>query len=98
MVALVGLGACGVTKDEAVRLKDGQTLGDPQLGLEYCTSFGCLYDGEACVEVFFEYGRSPALCLYLADICDKVECETPGKQCAVFDGFPGQVKCIDPKN
>ena len=86
-----------MTRDEAVRLKEGQTLGDAEIGgLEYCTSFGCPYDGQACLEVFFEYGRSPALCLFAAEVCDRVECETPGKVCALFDGFPGQVKCIDP--
>lgn len=96
-VALLGLGACGVTRDEAVRLKEGATLGDPDLGLQYCTSFGCLYAGQACLEVFFEYGRSPALCLFL-DVCDKLECEQQGQRCAIFDGYPGQVKCIDPED
>ena len=57
----------------------------------YCSTLGCAYDGQACLEVFFEYGR-PALCLFL-DVCDKLECEGGGR-CAIFDGFPGQVKCI----
>lgn len=92
--ALVGLTSCGVTKDEAVRLKEGQTLGDPNVGLSYCSTLGCPYDNQACLEVFFDYGRSPALCLTL-DVCDRLECETEGRKCAIFDGFPGQVKCID---
>ncbi|MGZ3460993.1 MAG: hypothetical protein ACXU86_21100 [Archangium sp.] len=94
--ALVVLTSCGVTQDEAVRLKEGQTLGDPNVGLQYCSSFGCPYDGQACLEVFFDYGKSPALCLFL-DVCDKLECEKEGNECAIFDGFPGQVKCMKKK-
>ena len=92
-MALALLTSCGVTEDEAVRLKEGQTLGEPDVGLEYCSTFGCRYEGQACLEVFFEYGRSPALCLFL-NVCDKLECEKEGGRCAIFDGFPGQVKCI----
>lgn len=93
--ALVVLASCGVSEDEAVRLKEGATLGEPELGLEYCTTFGCSYEGQACLEVFFEYGRSPALCLFVENVCDKLECVKEGRECAIFDGFPGQVKCID---
>jgi len=91
--ALVVLTSCGVTEDEAVRLKEGQTLGEPEIGLQYCSTLGCQYENQACLEVFFEYGRSPALCLFL-DVCEKLECEKEGGRCAIFDGFPGQVKCI----
>ncbi len=91
--ALLVLSACGVSEDEAVRLKEGQTLGEPDVGLQYCSTLGCPYAGQACLEVFFDYGRSPALCLFL-DVCDKLECEKEGGRCAIFDGFPGQVKCI----
>lgn len=91
--ALVVLTSCGVTEDEAVRLKEGQTLGEPDVGLQYCSTLGCQYENQACLEVFFEYGRSPALCLFL-NVCEKLECEKEGGRCAIFDGFPGQVKCI----
>jgi hypothetical protein len=95
VAALVGLTSCGVSEDEVVRLKEGQTLGEPAAGgLQYCSSFGCPYEKQACLEVFFEYGRSPPLCLFL-DVCDKLECAKAGNECAIFDGFPGQVKCID---
>jgi hypothetical protein len=93
---LVGLTACGVSEDEAVRLKEGQTLGVPGAPLEGCSTFGCPYEGQVCMEVFFEYGRSPAVCVFV-DVCDRLECQTqkPGYQCTLFDGFPGQVKCIE---
>jgi hypothetical protein len=93
--ALAVLSACGVTEDEAVRLKEGETLFPPEMAEQYryCSTLGCAYEGQACLEVFFEYGRSPALCLFL-DVCDKLECEKEGGRCAIFDGFPGQVKCI----
>jgi hypothetical protein len=93
--ALMMLTACGVTEDEAVRVKEGQTLKDPRTAqLEYCTTLGCLYEDQYCLEVFFEYGASPALCLDLA-VCERLECEKEGRRCAIFEGFPGQVKCID---
>ena len=94
--ALVGLTACGVTEDEAVRVKEGATLSIPGVVLEGCSTFGCPYAGQACLEVFFEYGRSPPLCLFV-DVCDRLECQTqkPGYKCTLFDGFPGQVKCIE---
>ncbi|HEX8826320.1 MAG TPA: hypothetical protein VF794_40825 [Archangium sp.] len=92
-VALAVLTSCGVSEDEAVRLKEGEILGEPELELQYCSTLGCPYEGQACLEVFFEYGRSPALCLFL-DVCEKLECEKEGGRCAIFDGFPGQVKCI----
>ncbi|HEX8436657.1 hypothetical protein [Archangium sp.] len=78
--------------------------------LRYCTTLGCptvVLDPNStpedpeddvlrdtfCLEVFFDYGRSPALCLPL-EVCDRLECEKEGGTCAIFDGFPGQVKCI----
>ncbi len=96
-VALVGLAACGVSDDEAVRLKEGATLGVAgRGGLRNCTALGCGYQDEFCVQVFFEYGRSPAVCV-APDICERLECQQAGQQCAIFDGFPGQVKCIEPR-
>ena len=96
MAALVGLGACGVTEDEALRLKEGRTLGDPGFPLQSCTSFGCAYANQICMELFFEYGRSPPVCVGL-DVCERLECNKEGQQCALFDGFPGQVKCTEPR-
>lgn len=95
-LVLVGLTACGVTEDEAVRLKEGQTLSVPGVPLEGCGSLGCLYEGQVCMEVFFEYGRSPPVCVF-TDVCERLECQTqkPGYKCTLFDGFPGQVKCIE---
>jgi hypothetical protein len=90
--ALLGLAACGVSEDEAVRLKEGAELRTPNRELEYCTSFGCRYEDEYCLEVFFEYGRSPALCLPL-NVCDRLECLEAGGECRIYDGFPGQVRC-----
>ncbi|MET0400874.1 MAG: hypothetical protein ABW123_00670 [Cystobacter sp.] len=92
---LLGLAACGVSEDEAVRLKEGALL-SPEVALQSCTTFGCPYEGQVCLEVFFEYGRSPPLCLFL-DVCERLECQTqkPGYRCTLFDGFPGQVKCIE---
>ncbi|MCY1081944.1 hypothetical protein [Archangium lansingense] len=108
--ALVVLTSCGVSEDEIVHVKEGAKLGhsDPRIGLQYCTTLGCPdpallsppaedTDPLYCLEVFFEYGRSPALCLPL-DVCQKLECAKQGQECAIFDGFPGQVKCIEPKD
>ena len=94
--ALLGLAACGVSEDEAVRLQEGAKLSVEGVPLEGCTTFGCPYEGQRCLEVFFEYGRSPPLCLFV-DVCDRLECQSgrPGYQCTLFDGFPGQVKCVE---
>jgi hypothetical protein len=109
--ALVVLTSCGVSEDEAVRVKEGALLGhpDPRIGLQYCTTLGCPDPADPrynppvedqrplfCLEVFFDYGRSPALCLPL-HVCEKLECEKQGQECAIFEGFPGQVKCIEPR-
>ncbi|HEX5749833.1 MAG TPA: hypothetical protein VFZ09_26620 [Archangium sp.] len=94
--ALVVLTSCGVSEDEVVQIREGQTLGSPDRQLTYCTTFGCQYADEACLEVFFEYGRSPALCLTL-DVCERLQCAKQGNECAIFDGFPGQVKCMTPR-
>ena len=93
---LCGLAGCGVSADEAVQLKEGGTLSRDGIPLEGCTTFGCAYSGQACLEVFFEYGRSPPLCLFV-DVCERLECQSgkPGYQCTLFDGFPGQVKCTE---
>jgi hypothetical protein len=92
---LLGLAACGVSEDEAVRLKEGELL-SPDVALQGCSSIGCPYAGQVCMEIFFEYGRSPPLCLFL-DVCERLECQSgkPGYRCTLFDGFPGQVKCIE---
>nr|WP_164015456.1 hypothetical protein [Pyxidicoccus trucidator] len=82
--------ACGVDDDEVVRLKDGESFADAP----YCGSFGCEDVFQFCAEVFLEFGRSPAICVS-DDICERLECANPGRRCAVFDGFPGQVKCIE---
>jgi hypothetical protein len=100
--ALLVLSSCGVTEDEMVRLKEGETLFEPDIPQQYwyCSTSGCFFEGQACLEVFFEYGRSPALCLFVIgedNVCNKVECVKEGQECAIFDGFPGQVKCIDKK-
>jgi hypothetical protein len=93
---LVALVSCGVSEDEAVRLKEGAQLKEPeQEHLDYCSSLGCPFEGQRCVEVFFEWGRSPALCLY-PRVCHRLECKE-GRVCAFFDGFPGQVRCIEKK-
>lgn len=102
VAALAFLASCGVSEEEAIRYKDEaarQALRDAPL----CTSLGCPLDPNfptspvVCVEVFFEFGRSPALCLPLDGLCERTfECQTEGMECAVFDGFPGEVKCIDP--
>lgn len=89
--ALAALGsACGVDEDEVVKLKEGESFADAP----YCGSFGCEDPFQFCAEVFLEFGRSPAICVS-DDICARLECANPQRQCAVFDGFPGQVKCID---
>ena len=95
--ALVVLTSCGVSEDEVVQIREGQTLSAPDRQLGYCSTFGCQFADEACLEVFFEYGRSPALCLTL-DVCERLQCAQEGQECAIFDGFPGQVKCIAPRD
>ncbi|WP_163995116.1 hypothetical protein [Pyxidicoccus caerfyrddinensis] len=82
--------ACGVSDDEVVKLKEGESFADAP----YCGSFGCEDPYQLCAEVFLEFGRSPAICVS-DNICERLECANPNRRCAVFDGFPGQVKCID---
>ncbi|AKJ07475.1 Hypothetical protein AA314_09101 [Archangium gephyra] len=79
-----------------MQIREGQTLGSPDRTLFQCSTLGCQFADEACLEVFFEYGRSPALCLTL-DVCQRLQCAKEGNECAIFDGFPGQVKCIKPR-
>lgn len=89
--ALAVLGsACGVDEDEVVKLKEGESFADAP----YCGSFGCEDPFQFCAEIFLEFGRSPPICVS-DDICARLDCANPQRQCAVFDGFPGQVKCID---
>jgi hypothetical protein len=105
-VALAVLTSCGVTEDEAVKLREGENLLDEGVdpNSSFCTTLGCPdYAKETpegtivlpmyCLEVFFDYGRSPALCL-LPEVCNRLECVKEGGRCALFDGFPGQVKCV----
>ncbi|WXH30697.1 hypothetical protein WA016_04669 [Myxococcus stipitatus] len=82
--------ACGVDEDEVVRLKEGESLADAA----YCGSFGCERINEFCAEVFLEFGRSPPICVS-EDVCERLECANSSRRCAIFDGLPGQVKCID---
>jgi hypothetical protein len=87
--AVVGLGSsCGIPPEEVLYLKEGETTVD----LPYCTQFGCPSVGQFCVELFFEFGRSPPLCV-LPEVCNRLQCRE-GRRCAIFDGFPGQVRCI----
>ncbi|MFP2926213.1 hypothetical protein ACLESO_13545 [Pyxidicoccus sp. 3LG] len=89
--ALAVLGsACGVDDDEVVVLKEGESLEDAS----YCGSFGCTNPLDLCAELFFDFGRSPAICVP-DSICERLDCAKEGRTCAVFNGFPGQVKCIE---
>ena len=94
---LLGLASCGVSREEAVHVKEGQTLSHPTYGLEYCTSLGCYEELPFCVEVLFEYGRSPPLCVS-TDICSRLECSEPGYECRVYAGVGqvGEIKCVKP--
>ena len=100
VAALAGLASCGVSEEEAVRYKD-EAARREIASSPLCSSLGCPLDPRypespvVCVEVFFEFGRSPALCMPLDITCAQFECQAQGRKCAVFDGFPGQVKCIE---
>ncbi|XXF77188.1 hypothetical protein P2318_29665 [Myxococcaceae bacterium GXIMD 01537] len=100
VAALALLASCGVSEEEAVTYRD-ETARQFIRESEVCTSLGCPLDPRApnspivCVEVFFEFGRSPALCLPLENLCEQFSCQAAGRKCVVFEGFPGQVKCID---
>ncbi len=89
-VLAVCASSCGVSEKEAVRLKEGASLDDAP----YCGSFGCANPYQFCTELFLEFGRSPPICVF-DDICERLECVKAGRTCALFDGFPAQVKCID---
>ncbi len=95
VAALAMLASCGVSEEEAVRYKDEearQSIRNSPL----CGNIGCPYEQAFfCAELFFEFGRSPALCVDPDTICQMLECQAEGRECATFDGFPGQVKCID---
>ncbi|MCP3168337.1 hypothetical protein [Myxococcus qinghaiensis] len=90
VVSALATAACGVDDDEVVRVKEGESLADA----DYCGSFGCADSFEFCAEVFLEFGRSPPICV-TEDVCARLECANANRRCAIFDGFPGQVKCID---
>lgn len=87
---LVLVTGCGVDEDEVVKLKEGENLSDTP----YCGGAGCLDPYRYCAELFLDFGRSPPLCV-VENICDRLECANTNRRCAVFEGFPGQVKCID---
>jgi hypothetical protein len=85
--------SCGPGKDEAVRLKEGANLDDVQecLGVICETATVPL---TFCSQLIFEYGRSPLLCVNAETICDRLDCVSEGRKCAVFQGEPYQVYCI----
>jgi hypothetical protein len=90
LAALVGVLSCGPSKDEAVRLKEGQNLDD----VVECPALLCAGLDEVCTELLFEYGRSPPLCVDPRDICERMECLEEGRRCVLFDGIPVQLRCI----
>ncbi|QDE92992.1 hypothetical protein BHS06_30660 [Myxococcus xanthus] len=90
-VLAVCASSCGVSEDEAVLPKEGESLSDAP----YCGSFGCVNPYQFCAEIFLEFGRSPPICVF-DDICERLECANSNRTCALFDGFPAQVKCIKP--
>lgn len=96
VAALAVLASCGVSEEEAVRYKD-EAARQSIRNSELCSNVGCIADPQAyfCAELFFEFGRSPPLCVDPDTICEMLECQAEGRRCATFDGFPGQVKCID---
>jgi hypothetical protein len=89
--ALMVVLSCGPSKDEAVRLKEGQNLDD----IGECPTLLCPGLEEVCTELLFEYGRSPPLCVDPRDICERMECLEAGRECVLFDGIPVQLRCID---
>jgi hypothetical protein len=90
LAALVGVLSCGPSKDEAVRLKEGQNLDD----VVECPALLCAGLDEVCTELLFEYGRSPPLCVNPRDICERMECLEEGRRCVLFDGIPVQLRCV----
>ncbi|WP_224361376.1 hypothetical protein [Hyalangium versicolor] len=83
--------SCGPGKDDAVRVKEGETLE----GIDECPGLLCAGEQYFCTELLFEYGRSPPLCV-TSDICNKLECLDSGKKCVLFDGIPVQLRCVNP--
>ena len=100
---LLGLASCGVSPEEAVYLREGATLGGSEnpaynLELEYCGSFGCsVPQRQVCVELLFDYGRSPPLCVP-RDVCDRLRCAEEGYECRVYGGIDqvGEIRCVRP--
>lgn len=104
--ALLMVLSCGPSKDDAVRVKEGESLE----GVLECPGLICAGEGvtEFCGEVLFEFGQSPPICLPYKykkegeadtdpphNTCDLFQCVKDGKRCVLFDGVPVQVRCID---
>lgn len=90
--ALVLALSCGPTKDDSVRVKEGESLDD----VGECPGLLCVEPNQFCAELYFEYGWSPPLCVD-DHICDRLDCVGPNKKCVLFDGVPVQLRCIDDK-
>ena len=76
--AALVLNACGVTEGERYGSRKASAVPRGYAGaVQVLLHPGLRLRRQACLEVFFEYGRSPALCLFL-DVCDKLECEGGG--------------------
>ncbi len=89
--ALAVVLSCGPSKDEAFRLKEGENLDD----IVECPALLCAGVNELCVEMLFDYGRSPPLCVDPSEICERMECLEEGRRCVLFDGIPVQMRCIE---
>jgi hypothetical protein len=84
--------SCGPSKDDAVRIKEGQNLDD----IATCPGLLCAGPNEFCAELLYEYGVSPPLCVD-DHICDRFDCVKENKRCVLFDGIPVQMRCINDK-
>ncbi|HEX8704087.1 MAG TPA: hypothetical protein VF815_34965 [Myxococcaceae bacterium] len=88
--ALAAMLSCGPSDDEAMKLKEGENLND----ISECPFLFCDALDEFCGELLFDYGRSPPLCMKI-DICERLECLESGRTCALFEGQPAQVRCVE---
>ena len=87
LAALLLLAACGPHEGRGLAV-----VGEARLGAQpECFSLSCADPALRCSQLFFDYGRSPPLCVE-SNICDRLTCAIG--QCTVFDGLPLQVKCI----
>lgn len=86
VAALALAAACGPEEGRGMKLKEGANLDDAQ----QCLSIGCLDPNQICVEIKFDFGRGPPICVN-DDICSRLECEVG--QCVIYSGFPAQVRC-----